>query len=608
VNKELLHNWYSYACRHLYNIADACLYIKTEAGNSFTLAETTSKEFALSQLVQDNLSSIAKRRKSVVTITSSQESSQQAPSVANAGSATVTNILARAEHNNYFIASPLTINKEVVGVVCFQFNHLKRSQIQDYLSQVEASALWLNCLSDNFSRTSSGHTETVLKSTAIALSHNNSTEAVMALTTELAHQLQCERVSIGFIDKTDVHVAALSNSALHESRQNIVKGIKSVMQEAIDQQETLIYPAEENNYYCVHQHERYVKQYGGQYICTVPLIVNNEVSGAIMFERQGDQKAFDDQTKELCEQLASLIAPILYYRRLNDRPVLRKLTESARGMLKNIVGTSNPGIKFVSVLLILAITFMSVKQWDYKISANAILEGEVERVITSPEEGFIKDATARPGDIVESGTVIATLDDRDLQLENLKWQSKQKQLSKEYREALAKHDLSRIGILRAQLSQAEAQLEILEQKIQRTVITVPLSGVIISGDYTRSLGSPVERGEVLYTVSPLEDYRVVLHIDESEVADITVGMTGELTLSAAAEETYQIEVTQITPVSIAENGINYFKVEASLNSTPDYLRPGMQGVGKINTGQRQLLWIWTHKMYNWLRLKLWSWW
>ena len=242
------------------------------------------------------------------------------------------------------------------------------------------------------------------------------------------------------------------------------------------------------------------------------------------------------------------------------------------------------------------------------MSASAVLEGAIERVITAPESGYIKDASARPGDVVDAGTTLATLDDRDLLLEKLKWSGKQKQISKEYREALATHDLSQIGILRAQLSQAEAQLEILDLKLNRTVITSPIAAVVVSGDYTRSLGAPVERGQVLYKVSPLEDYRVVLHVDESDISEITVGMQGKLTLSAAAEDTFDIEVIKITPVSVAESGINYFQVEATLPEAPDFLRPGMQGVGKIEVGERRMLWVWTHKMVDWIRLKLWSWW
>jgi hypothetical protein len=33
----------------------------------------------------------------------------------------------------------------------------------------------------------------------------------------------------------------------------------------------------------------------------------------------------------------------------------------------------------------------------------------------------------------------------------------------------------------------------------------------------------------------------------------------------------------------------------------------MDGIGKINVGERRLIWIWTHGMFDWLRLQLWNW-
>ena len=38
------------------------------------------------------------------------------------------------------------------------------------------------------------------------------------------------------------------------------------------------------------------------------------------------------------------------------------------------------------------------------------------------------------------------------------------------------------------------------------------------------------------------------------------------------------------------------------------LRPGMEGVGKIDAGRRKQIWIWTHKISSWLRMFFWSWW
>jgi len=66
-------------------------------------------------------------------------------------------------------------------------------------------------------------------------------------------------------------------------------------------------------------------------------------------------------------------------------------------------------------------------------------------------------------------------------------------------------------------------------------------------------------------------------------------------------------VKNITPVSIAEDGRNYFKVEAKLEETKEQLlRPGMQGVGKIEVGERKLIWLLTHRFTEWLHYRWWS--
>ena len=583
-------------------ISDSCLFLSGEAKESFSLAETTSEAFSQSKYVHDSIQATLSRRKAVVT----QQVSKQQPGSSAATAATVTDIHSK----NILVTAPLVLNKQLAGIVCFKFKHTARSRLQspNYLESVESSIAWLSWLSQLPSASGPNDAESVLKVIVMALSQAQSSEAAMAVASELAGRLQCERVSIGLFENNDVRLHTITNSTQHVTRQNLVKCIEAAMQEAIDQQETLLFPPRANSYYSTQQHDVLIRQHLGEYICTVPLVVNELVTGAVMFERQGPAGEFDDKTKELCEQLVALSGPVLHYRRLNDRPIAEKFKESISRLFSNIFGAGYLGTKLITTIIagVLVITYFM--PWDYRISANAILEGEIERVITSPEEGYLKDAPVRPGDIVEAGATLATLDDRDLQLEKLKWSGKLKQVSKEYREALAFHEQSQIGILRSQLAQAEAQLEILEHKLNRIVITSPISAVIVSGDYTRALGSPVERGQVLYKVSPLENYRVVLQVDESDVSEIAVGLKGELTLSAAAEETFEMEVVKITPVSTAENGINYFQVEASLASTPDFLRPGMQGVGKIVIGERQLFWVWTHKAVDWIRLKLWSWW
>ena len=82
---------------------------------------------------------------------------------------------------------------------------------------------------------------------------------------------------------------------------------------------------------------------------------------------------------------------------------------------------------------------------------------------------------------------------------------------------------------------------------------------------------------------------------------------GELTLSGIPGEHMNLTVQQITPISTTQDGRNFFRVEAHLQTPSERIQPGMEGVGKIVVGARKLIWIWTHSLVDWLRLSLWKW-
>jgi len=615
ITPSLVKVWFGYACQQMPGVVQACVYLGEAEKGPYKLFDTFSETFVPSELIHENIEATLKRRKAVVTRI---DASQGEAEVKQLVAVNAVQAVSAINNTNYLVTCPLLIERHLYGAISIEFEHDAAAKTRDFLANVEAAIQWLQFLSTN-ETSDSGSNETngsgssdnaalALQITARALSQDTSAAAATSVVTELATRLSCERVSIGFREGRDMKLYALSHSARYESRQNLIKRIEAALEEAVDQKETLVYPAPDNSTFLLQAHEELTRNHGGNYICTVPLIHNEQVTGAIIFERSSSATAFEAETVELCEQLAALFAPILEFRRLNDRPMPAKARELLRGMASALLGRGHLGLKFGATMSVLILLMLTLIQWNYKVSANSVIEGTIERVITAPEEGYIKDAPTRPGDLVTANQSLATLDDRDLRLERLKWSGKQKQISKEYREALASRDRSQIGILRAQLDQAQAQVEILDKKLERTVISAPIGGVIVSGDFTRALGSPVERGQILYKVSPLDDYRVLLDVDETDITELSVGMKGELTLSAAAEDTFEIVVDKITPVSEAGEGTNYFQVEASLIETPEFLRPGMQGVSKIEIGERQLLWIWTHKSVDWLRLKLWSWW
>jgi hypothetical protein len=117
----------------------------------------------------------------------------------------------------------------------------------------------------------------------------------------------------------------------------------------------------------------------------------------------------------------------------------------------------------------------------------------------------------------------------------------------------------------------------------------------------------VQRGDALLTLAPSERYRLIIDVDERDIASIKTGQTGQLALASLPADPLRFVVERVTPVATVRDGRNAFEVEARLQAAAPLLRPGLQGVAKIDAGERSAAWIWGHRAADWLRLALWSW-
>lgn len=231
-------------------------------------------------------------------------------------------------------------------------------------------------------------------------------------------------------------------------------------------------------------------------------------------------------------------------------------------------------------------------------------------MIAAPFDGFVASAQVRAGQVVKQGDLLATLDDRDLRLESEKWASQQTQYAKQAQEAQAQHSLAQIQISLAQIRQAASQRRLSETMLARSAVRAPLDGLVVSGDLSQSLGAALKKGQTLFEISPLDAYRLILQVEETDIDTLAMGQRGSLMLTALPGETFGFTVRLLTPVASARDGRNLFRVEAQLDAAGERaakLRPGMEGIAKIEMGERHLLWIWTHRMGDWLRLQAWQW-
>ena len=512
----------------------------------------------------------------------------------------------------YALAYPILINERLHGVVAVEVSTSSKGQLTSAMDKLQWGASWLELLFCKSKMEEDGAALKRLKSAvdmlAGVLAEERFEGACMTFVTEMATQLNCDRVSLGFVCRNRVRVQVISHSAQFGKRMNLIRSIEKAMDEARIQRQEIRYPVSPDAEVLVtRDHEQLARQHSAGSILTIPLYGSGSYYGAVTLERPADLPFSEDEV-EFCRSVSGLVAPALENKRLNDRLLIGKIAESCKQQLVRIFGLRYVGRKLVLLLLVALVVFFSVATAEYWLSADTALEGAVRRSVVTPFNGYVKEAEVRAGDVVKDGTLMCTLDDRDLRLERLKWLSQRTQLRLQHQEALAEHNWAEVNIIKAQLDQAEAQLHLVESRLKRTLIRAPFDGIVISGDLSQMLGGSVEQGEVLFEVAPLDAYRVIIEVDERRIADVRMGQQGSLVLSSLPDEHFDFIVNKITPISTAQEGRNYFRVEARLETVSDRLRPGMEGIGKIYVDRRRLISIWTRNLTEWLRLWTWSWW
>lgn len=520
--------------------------------------------------------------------------------------------------NGTDVAYPLRHDDQLLGVVALQVRGGDEAYLGQVIQQLQWGSAWLiNHLVFH------GHSFQqfrerlgfAFKLLTVCLDHPTFKAAAYAVSTELATQLQCDRVSIGFVRHHQVHLQAISHCAQFDAKSSLTAGIAAAMDEAIDQKAIVCFPAGEQPE-INHAQQHLATAEGVGSVCTLPLYrqaqQRTEVCGAITLEHS-DAAFFGDERVKLCEQIALLLGPLLDTKLREDRWIGRKVLDALHSGLQPLIGPANYRAKMTLAVCTLAALFVSLVHVPYRVSATASIEGWTQRYMSAPIDGYIFDSFVKAGDIVREGQPLFALDNKDLILEKLKWLNKLAQLEKQHVEALVKRDSADAGILRAQINQARAQLDLLEEQLQRTQAVAPFAGIVVKGDLTQKHGAPVKRGETLLQLAPLENYRIILDVAERDIAQVAEGQGGILKLTALSGETFPLEIDAVTPVASSREGKNVFRVEARLRQAladggNDRLRPGMQGTGKIEVGEASLLWIWTHSMTDWLRVWLWQWW
>lgn len=144
-----------------------------------------------------------------------------------------------------------------------------------------------------------------------------------------------------------------------------------------------------------------------------------------------------------------------------------------------------------------------------------------------------------------------------------------------------------IDLYQAQVSQAQAQVNILENQLQETILRSPVEGEITQ--IKKRIGEMIQPmlQDSVITLLPTAPFEIEVDIYEEDVVKMSVGNEVDISLVAFPEKTFKGKVLAIEPAEKLIEGVVYYEVRITFEEIPEGVKPGMTADLVIKTAQRE---------------------
>jgi len=425
--------------------------------------------------------------------------------------------------------------------------------------------------------------------------------AIMTLCNELATRYQAARVSLGWLERKYIKIQGMSHIEHFEPKMGAVQQLEAAMEEALDQNEEIVYPSDQQQWSAViRSHETYVRKFGSEHIVSIPLRINDQPVAILTCERDHEFTVYDIRSlRMICDQVSRR----LYELKHRDQWFGARFAGWLRDKLSQIFGFEHTFVKLLTIICVGLLIYVCVGYKTYMIKAPCILKTDDLAYVQAPFNGFISIVNVKIGDFVKKGDLLLELDTRDLRLKEAEIVADIHQFSRAEEKARSQDYLADMRIAQARLEKSQLELKRVLYLLEQARVKAPFSGIVVQGERQKLLGAPVREGDVMYKVAEIKDFYVQLDVDEQDIHEIKLNHLGNIALISRPELKFPVKITQISYTAQVKEKKNIFEVRASFEGQPQqWWRAGMSGVGHIDVGPRRIFWIYTHRTIDFFRL------
>lgn len=241
--------------------------------------------------------------------------------------------------------------------------------------------------------------------------------------------------------------------------------------------------------------------------------------------------------------------------------------------------------------------------------------------VFSKYQGQITNITVEPGDRVDVGQILVTLDDisarfsleqakaaqasAELVLDSRRIALDQAQSSLRRNEALARivsrqqledaraareSALNNVAQAEQDLNKAELAIRIAEEQLDALTVRAPIAGVVMRvsahvGDTVPDRADSVQESQSLLTIADTKSMVIDADVAETTIASLLPGLRGEAVLDGFPDRPFAVEISRLAPVVSSDKGT--ITLRLSLIAPPAGIRPGMAARIRITDADNQ---------------------
>lgn len=218
-------------------------------------------------------------------------------------------------------------------------------------------------------------------------------------------------------------------------------------------------------------------------------------------------------------------------------------------------------------------------------------------IIRAPLDGVVDQVLVQPNQHVKAGERLFTLDHATLESRLGVATQALATAQAEYRQQaqLAVFDIkskAQLAILQGTIAERQADVDYLQEQLQRSVVTAPRDGIVLLDDPSEWIGRPVSTGERIASIGDEHDVEVEAWLTPGDLIPLEAAAsvmlylnTAPLSPVAAQVKYVQYEATQRPDGSLA------YRLRATLDKDQLQQRVGLKGTAKV-AGERVPLVYW----------------